>query len=123
MTLLAPRILRWLVGSFFLGGGDLCTPHLVQNSCEYTPRLPNSLLNFNAAALLVSNTLSSTLILNLLSVQKHTKLTNIINLYYVIFVGVIYQKKKLISPLKTKRRPLYLKTQSVPRCKHFSSRL
>ena len=28
-----------------------------------------------------------------------------------------------VNPLKTKRRPLYLKTQSVPRCKHFSSRL
>jgi len=28
-----------------------------------------------------------------------------------------------ISLLKTKRRRLYLKTQSVPRCKHFSSRL
>jgi len=27
------------------------------------------------------------------------------------------------NPLKTNRRPLYLKTQSVPRCKHFSSRL
>jgi len=27
------------------------------------------------------------------------------------------------NPLQTKRRPLYLKTQSVPRCKHFSSRL
>jgi len=27
-----------------------------------------------------------------------------------------------ISPLKTKSRLLYLKTQSVPRCKHFSSR-
>ena len=27
------------------------------------------------------------------------------------------------NPLKTKRRPLYLKTHSVPRCKHFSSRL
>jgi hypothetical protein len=27
------------------------------------------------------------------------------------------------NPLKTKRRPLYLKTQFVPRCKHFSSRL
>jgi len=26
------------------------------------------------------------------------------------------------NPLKTKRRPLYLKTQSVPRCKHFLSR-
>ena len=29
----------------------------------------------------------------------------------------------LCNPLKTKRRPLYLKTQSVPRSKHFSSRL
>ena len=28
-----------------------------------------------------------------------------------------------INPLKTKRRPLYLKTQSVPRSKNFSSRL
>jgi len=28
-----------------------------------------------------------------------------------------------ISPLKTKRRLIYLKTQSVPRCKHFSSGL
>jgi len=28
-----------------------------------------------------------------------------------------------VNPLKAKRRPLYLKTQSVPRCKHFSSRL
>jgi len=28
-----------------------------------------------------------------------------------------------INPLKKKRRLLYLKTQSVPRCKHFSSRL
>ena len=28
-----------------------------------------------------------------------------------------------INPLKTKRRPLYLKNQFVPRSKHFSSRL
>jgi hypothetical protein len=28
-----------------------------------------------------------------------------------------------LNHLKTKRRLLYLKTQSVPRCKHFSSRL
>jgi len=28
-----------------------------------------------------------------------------------------------VNPLKTKRRPLYLKTHSVPRCKHFSSQL
>ena len=31
--------------------------------------------------------------------------------------------KKHINPSRTKRRLLYLKTQSVPRCKHFSSRL
>ena len=29
----------------------------------------------------------------------------------------------LINHLKTEHRLLYLKTQSVPRCKHFSSRL
>jgi len=29
----------------------------------------------------------------------------------------------MLKPLKTKRRLLYLKTQSVPRCKHFLSRL
>jgi len=28
-----------------------------------------------------------------------------------------------LTHLKTKRRPLYLITQSVRRCKHFSSRL
>ena len=31
--------------------------------------------------------------------------------------------KILINSLQTKRKPLYLKPQSVPRCKHFSSRL
>jgi hypothetical protein len=30
---------------------------------------------------------------------------------------------KWFNPLKTNRRLLYLKNQSVPRCKHFSSRL
>jgi len=39
---------------------------------------------------------------------------------------VCYQTRRLVynfNPLKTKHRPLYLKIQSVPRCKHFSSRL
>jgi len=30
---------------------------------------------------------------------------------------------RLLNPLKTNDRPLYLKTQFVPRSKHFSSRL
>ena len=29
--------------------------------------------------------------------------------------------RPLLNPLKPKRNPLYLKTQSVPRCKHFIS--
>ena len=37
---------------------------------------------------------------------------------------VIFQElRAYINPLKTKRRLLYLKTQFVPRSKHFSSRL
>ena len=32
-------------------------------------------------------------------------------------------RSRPVNSWKTKRRPLYLKTQSVPRCKHFSSRL
>jgi hypothetical protein len=39
------------------------------------------------------------------------------------FVDHIRVTQDEINPLKTKRRPLYLKTQSVPRSKHFSSRL
>ena len=46
------------------------------------------------------------------------------------FVGIIKDFKYKYSltqfgfnPLQTERRLLYLKTQSVPRCKHFSSRL
>ena len=35
----------------------------------------------------------------------------------------ISQSSCRFNLLKTKRRPLYLKTQFVPRCKHFSSRL
>ena len=31
--------------------------------------------------------------------------------------------QNFFNPLKTKRRLLYLKTQFVPRSKHFSSRL
>jgi hypothetical protein len=34
-----------------------------------------------------------------------------------------FEGTSCVNPLKTKSRPLYLKTQFVPRCKHFSSRL
>ena len=42
-------------------------------------------------------------------------------------IGNVLRRKCLlnhiINPLQTNRRPLYLKTQSVLRCKHFRSRL
>jgi len=31
-----------------------------------------------------------------------------------------YKEHHTINPSETKRRPLYLKTQSAPHCKHFS---
>ena len=37
--------------------------------------------------------------------------------------GQYLQSRPQINPLKTNVRLLYLKTQSLPRCKHFSSRL
>ena len=38
-------------------------------------------------------------------------------------ITVVHKQCVYINPLKTKRRLLYLKTQFVPRSKHFSSRL
>jgi len=38
--------------------------------------------------------------------------------------NILYSHKQIYPEfelLKTKRRPLYLKAQSVPRCKHFIS--
>ena len=37
--------------------------------------------------------------------------------------ALIHSTQVQINPLKTKSRLLYLKTQVVPRSKHFSSRL
>jgi hypothetical protein len=44
-------------------------------------------------------------------------------LHYRPQIYNVPKRNLYISPLKTKRRPLYLKTQSVPRSKRFSSRL
>ena len=42
---------------------------------------------------------------------------------FFFFLNNKITSKSNINPLKTKRRLLYLKTQFVPRSKHFSSRL
>ena len=45
-----------------------------------------------------------------------------LNVYHSGKNSARYDKNYSVNPLKPKRRPLYLKPQSVPRCKHFSSR-
>jgi len=45
------------------------------------------------------------------------------NLLNISEVAVRWYVNCGFNPLNTKRSPLYLKPQSVPRCKHFSSRL
>jgi hypothetical protein len=44
-------------------------------------------------------------------------------IWWPVFDNVCFMLFPCIIPLQTKRRPLYLKPQSVPRCKHFPSRL
>ena len=60
------------------------------------------------------------------SAQYRSQLQQIISLPNTESAPATYANKPFanyINLLKTKRRPLYLNTQSVPRCKHFSSRL
>jgi len=43
---------------------------------------------------------------------------------FTFMIDKLYNKVVYVfNPIKTKLRPFYLKTQSVPRSKHFSSRL
>ena len=48
-----------------------------------------------------------------------------VQMYVCIYLRILCTNEcvYVCNHLKTKRRLLYLKTQSVPRCKHFSSRL
>jgi len=50
--------------------------------------------------------------------QENGQLQSVQNFYLTQTKLQLY-----VNPLKTKRKLLYLKTQAVPRCKHFSSRL
>jgi len=50
-------------------------------------------------------------------------LSNVNRPSVIVFITTMNSTMKYFNPLKTKRRPLYIKAQSVPRCKHFSSRL
>jgi hypothetical protein len=73
------------------------------------------------------------------STIKHLSLYSVLPTYYFLYMAVLGEvylfivdcgavglnawNKENINPLKTKHRLLYLKTQSVPHSKHFSSRL
>jgi len=63
---------------------------------------------------------SSTFLLQpMYNFSRQTRITT----WDLIRLGIFRFKISSINPLKTKRRPLNLKIQSVPRCKHFLSQL
>jgi len=59
--------------------------------------------------------------------RRHFLSTEAVFVLHRVFPYFKHEAEQLdevtFNQLKTKRRLLYLKTQSVPRCKHFSSRL
>jgi hypothetical protein len=57
------------------------------------------------------------------TVLSHMEARVVTFLYHADSIFQLCISFRHINPLQTKRGPLYLKTQSVPRCKHFSSRL
>jgi len=60
---------------------------------------------------------------NLLYKLSVLKMHTFYAVYQCFLQGAVYRKLAQFNPLKTKRRLLYLKTNFVPRSKHFSSRL
>ena len=65
-------------------------------------------------------------VFDVLQNTKHTQMTNTHATTYRVIIRtqrIKCSNKTVFKPLITKRTPLYLKTHSVPRCKHFSSRL
>jgi hypothetical protein len=61
--------------------------------------------------------------LEFLDIEKYEEISFLLSMVFFYISEITNLRLPDINPLKTKRRPLYLKTQSVPRCKHFSSRL
>ena len=55
--------------------------------------------------------------------NSHLSLSSTDSTVFFLLQFVHDNTNSSINPLKTKRRLLYLKTQFVPRSKHFSSRL
>ena len=59
----------------------------------------------------------------LLQCLKQHVVRSCVSLESEMSVKILFQEPADINPLNTKRRPLYLKIQFVPRSKHFPSRL
>ena len=84
---------------------------------------------FNISPKLLNLSINSVVKITLLSLFFIVSFFNFISSLNFVFVfscmwvSFFTWREHGLHPLNTKRRPLYLKTQSVPRCKHFSSRL
>jgi hypothetical protein len=120
---------------FFLGGGALCSVDLqlgsviVNNQLEVQCffRISSSVALQSGVGLgLLYNTPPSLSIPSSVTpfVYSHFFVYIYSNSLHVSSTPVFITRRiNYINPLKNKRRLLHLKTQFVPRCKHFSSRL
>jgi hypothetical protein len=96
--------------------------------CNNFKKLRPFFLSFDNVQVIVLRSHSKLVQNGLLGKEKHPSNLLLVAIYclsvkYPFYFFILKACFFLFNPLKTKRRPLYLKTQSVPRCKQFSSGL
>ena len=120
---LVPIVLEagWAPGQVWRGAENLAPTGIpspdrpAHSSVAIPTELPRSLHAVSAKVVLHCSLLLSSLF-TFIEQERKPKLLENFGLYHARLTSVPH-----INPLLTKPRLLYLKTQSVPRCKHFSS--
>ena len=98
--------------------------HLFESPCILERGRPQMSIWHMRVACWITSTLSEYVIVTVFPLQQWLReSSSMLRYVYIACIEMILMFLRSINPLKPKRRLLYLKTQSVPRCKHFSSRL
>ena len=113
---------------FYIGGGGIFTkiytgtPNLVKNRTNKTGVLHEDPSTFIVYEIFICATVVRRE--NILLLHGKTLRRHVCHCYVLrTLLSWCVSETTAFNPLKTKRRLLYLKTQFVPRSKHFSSRL